>query len=274
MAERSTRLGAASLTQAQRRVASALLEYGRELAEAGAAQTGGSFTDIPEADALIKSDPNVFLLGAIFTQGIPAERAWAGPYLLKRRLGHLDLRRLAEEPDAVREALQRPPMLHRFKNHLPAWISATAGAVLEDYDGDASRIWAPGTRVLEVIRRLEALPGIGRKKAAMATEILMRHFGAELAGAEQSEVAFDVHVRRVFLRSGLSEEDTPDAVREAARLSCPEAPGLLDLPTWLIGRDRCRPREPRCGACRLGAVCPRRIGLNVEGVGVRKGRRI
>lgn len=255
---------------AQSEVVRLLSEYGRELAEAGAAQFGDAFSTHPEADAFVRSRPEAFLVGVLFTQGIPAERAWAGPYLLNERLGHFDLERLAAEPDAVRSAVQRRPMLHRFKETLPGWISAAARRVLDDYGGDAALIWAPGSSVSDVSRRLARFEGIGRKKAAMAAELLVRHFGVPLSGLERGEVAYDVHVRRVFLRTGLVTKDSPEAVAAASRRACPEAPGMLDLPTWLIGRDTCRPRSPRCDACRLGEVCPRLTHLSPVGVGARK----
>lgn len=251
-----------------------LVAYGRELASAGAAQVGSAFTDVPEADGLVKASPNAFLLGVLFTQGIPAERAWAGPWLLAQRLGHLDLARLAAEPDAVEAAFTRRPCLHRFKHTLPRWISAAAAKLLAEYEGDASRIWAPGSHVLDVSERLSAFPGIGRKKAAMAVEILMRHFGIALAGAECGGVAYDVHVRRVFLRSGLAEEDTPEAIGAAAARACPEAPGTLDLPAWLVGREWCRPKAPDCERCPVAAGCARLTAIQVVGVpgATRRGR--
>lgn len=249
------------------------MAFGRELQAQGAAQVGAAFTDSPEANGLIEDSPEAFLLGMLFTQGIPAERAWAGPYLLRARLGHLSLARLAEEPDAVRAAVQAPPMLHRFKNTIPRWISSAARKLLEEYGGDASRIWAPGSHVLEVTERLSAFDGVGRKKAVMAVEILQRHFGVGLVGREFGAVAYDVHVRRVFLRSGLVEHDTVAEVETAAACACPESPGTVDLAAWLIGRETCRPKAPRCGDCRLGGVCPRLTWLVVDGVGARDGRR-
>lgn len=250
-------------------VGAALVAYGHELEVAGAAQVGESFSGDERADALLAADPNAFLLAVLFTQGIPAERAWSAPYELKRRLGHLDLSRLATEPDAVREAVTRPPMLHRFKNTLPRWISAAAGRVIAEYDGDATQIWASGSHVLDVTERLATFDGIGRKKSVMAVEILTRHFDADLVGRECGQVAYDVQVRRVFLRAGLVEVDTLAAIEAAAQEFCPASPGTLDLATWLIGRETCRPRTPLCDECRLGTVCPRRVWLTVDGVGSR-----
>lgn len=261
----------AGWTGAQRAVAAELVRYGAELEIRGDAQFGGSFSGDPDADRLIEERPEAFLFGVLFTQGIRAERAWQGPRELYRRLGHLDLARLAREGEALRAAFQRAPMLHRFKETLPRWIGAAADRLIEEYGGDASRIWAPGSHALDVVERLSEFDGIGRKKAAMAVELLVRHFRVPLGGLETGEAAFDVHVRRVFLRSGLVDEDAPDAVARASRLACPDAPGTLDLPAWLIGRETCRPKTPRCDVCRLGAVCLRRTWLTPDGVGVRRG---
>jgi len=103
----------------------------------------------------------------------------------------------------------------------------------------------------------------------MAAEILVRHFGVELQGRESGQVAYDVQVRRVFLRTGLADTDTVEAIEAAARCAYPEAPGTLDLATWLIGRNWCRPKVPLCESCRLGGVCPRLVDRKVVGVGAR-----
>jgi uncharacterized HhH-GPD family protein len=246
-----------------------LVEYGRELAEEGAAQVGDSFTGRSDADALLRNDPFAFLVGVLFTQGIPAERAWSAPFELRRRLGHLDPGRICAEPTLVREAVQLHPMLHRFKNTVPKWVVA-AGCIAEDeYGGRAERIWPAGSHTLEVTERLLRFPGIGEKKAVMAVEILRRHFGVDLEGEECGRVAYDVQVRRVFLRTGLAEEDSLEAIERAAADACPEAPATLDLAAWLIGRETCRPREPRCTECRLEAACEKRTHVRVDGVGRR-----
>jgi endonuclease III len=189
-----------------------------------------------------------------------------GPWLLQERLGHLDLERLASDESAVRRAVQRPPMLHRFKNTLPCWISSAARRLLDEYAGDALRIWAEGSHVLAVTERLAAFDGIGRKKAVMAVEILQRHFGVTLDGRQFGQVAYDVHVRRVFLRSGLADRDTPEAIESAAASAYPDAPATLDLAAWLVGRQACRPKNPDCDRCRLGQSCARLTRIEVEGV--------
>lgn len=250
-------------------VAAELVRYGAELAEQGAAQVGDAFTDVPEADALIKASPEAFLLAVLFTQGVPAERAWAGPYLLRERLGHLDLRRLASERAAVDEAVCRTPALHRFKHTMAGWISDAAERLLECWGADASAIWSDTPSALVLTERLSRFRGIGRKKAAMSVEILSRHFGVVIEGLDRGTVAYDVQVRRVFLRAGLVDRDTPELIAAAAARAYPTAPGSLDLPTWLVGRQWCHPRRPLCGECRLGSVCPRFVERSVEGVGAR-----
>lgn len=246
-----------------------LLRYGRELDRRRAAQLDGSFSGRPEADALLRSDPNAFLIGVLFTQGIPAERAWAAPYELKRRLGHLDVGRLAaSEVAEVERALAAPPALHRFRSTLPRYIVGTARMLASRYSSDASRVWSGRPTALELRERLLAFPGVGHKKAAMATELLIRTFGVPVREHAGAAVAYDVHVRRVMLRTGLVARDDRHEVELAAREVSPERPSLIDLPLWLVGRSWCRPARPACDACRLASVCPKLIGRAADGVGV------
>lgn len=251
-------------------VAAALLAFGRELESSGDAQVGSSFSGNPDADELVASDAMAFLIGVLFTQGIPAERAWVAPLRLRERLGSITPVSLIAHPGNVVAAVAAPPALHRFTTTVGMWVVSAARMVHEEYGGDASSIWAPGSHVLEVSERLRAFRGIGPKKAAMAIEILQRYFEVDLGGRECGTVAYDVQVRRVFLRTGLVAEDTRDAVEAAAAMVCVESPGTLDLPAWIVGRTWCRPREPLCDECRLGVACPRLTGRMVEGVGLRR----
>lgn len=267
--------GPASLDcESSARVGRELVRYGRRLEADRAAQDGSGFSGRDDVDAWIESDPNAFLFGALFTQGIPAERAWAGPFELKMRLGHFDVGRLAASSvDEIERALARPPALHRFKRTLPRYIVGTASVLVRDYGGDAARIWGDEPSARELTARLEALPGIGTKKAAMAVELLIRRFGVTIRDPGSARLPDDVHVRRVMLRTGLVDSDDLDSLQRAAARISPERPSLIDLPLWLVGRRWCRPTRPLCEECLLGVSCAKLTDRLVDGAGVRRAAR-
>jgi uncharacterized HhH-GPD family protein len=238
-------------------VVRALLEYGQAQAPASVGQA--TFTPHPEANALIIDNPFAFLLAVIFDQGIPAERAWRAPYDLMQRLGNLDPGRMLADPEGVRTAVAQPPVLHRYREKLPGWLVAAAGIVVHDYAGDAGRIWNDHPTARQLQQRLDRFPGVGQKKAAMAVEILDRDLGVPIRELDGSDIAYDVHVRRVFLRTGLAEYDDLDHMIGVARRAYPERPGAIDMPTWLIGRQWCHAGLPDCNACVLRDVCPKDI---------------
>jgi uncharacterized HhH-GPD family protein len=248
-------------------VAEALLAHGAALA-AQLKSEDSKFTPDPAANALIRNDPFAFLLAVISDMGIRAERAWALPYLLRQRLGYLSPAELTADPGAVHSAVQQEPKLHRFVNTVPAWLVEAAQIVLSRYGGDAGALWSDDPTAIELRQRLEAFPGIGQKKAAMAVEILARDLGKPLKDMSGSDIAYDVHVRRVFLRTGLVERDDVDRMVAVARALNPDRPGALDLPAWDIGRRWCRPANPDCLACPLNHACPRLIdkASSVRGV--------
>src|SRR2546421_8350283 len=95
-------------------VVAKLLELGEKLARDQIAVGKPSFAEDPAANDLVIKDGFAFLLAVIFDQGIRAERAWAAPFELKLRLGHLDPKRMVSEPDSVERAIQQPPTLHRY----------------------------------------------------------------------------------------------------------------------------------------------------------------
>ncbi|MGD0393368.1 MAG: hypothetical protein ABSC41_12075 [Acidimicrobiales bacterium] len=242
----------------QKAVTAALLAFGREhhTAEIEAVP---EFTGNPEANELLRSDPFAFLCAVIFDQGVPSERAWLAPWQLKERLGHLDPTRIAADPDAVTEAMQGVPKLHRYVNKMPDWIVRAAQRVLDLYGGDASTIWSDNPTADELQKRFDDFVGIAQKKAAMAVETLERDLGVPIRNLERSDIAYDVHLRRVFLRSQLADRDDRDTLIAAARQLHPDRPGELDLPTWLIGRGWCHAGVPDCASCPLTEVCPKQI---------------
>jgi uncharacterized HhH-GPD family protein len=240
-----------------------------ELAEQEKAQLNKSgepfFTPNALANRFLIENPLAFLLAVIFDQGIVAERAWAAPYELAHRLGHLDPYRLEDDLPGIAKAVATPPMLQRFVNTIPPWIASAARRVVREYGGDAGRIWGDAPRAEVLDRRLRAFDGIGQKKAAMAVEMLERDLKVPIKGLHGTDIAYDVHVRRVFLRTGLADRDDRDHMVAQGRLLNPSRPGAIDFPMWLVGRRWCRPGVPSCPECALFSVCPRLVD-RAEGV--------
>lgn len=254
-----------ALPETENAVARELLAYGQELyAEGQKAGVVVEFTPDDAANKMVLKCPNAFLFAVIFDEGIRAERAWAAPYLLSERLGHFDMARIAgADPDELLAAVARPPALHRYVNKTALRLINAAKLLLRDYAGDAANIWAGEPTAGEVLLRLLAFDGIGQKKAAMAVNILMRDFLIPLRGTAGTEIAYDIHIRRVFMRTGLSERDDPDAFNAAARNANPENPGALDIAAWYAGRNWCHPTSPLCDSCRLSELCPRSVDKSV-----------
>ena len=46
------------------------------------------WTREPEANRLLEEDPLALLIGLVLDQQVPMEKAFAGPWELKKRLGH------------------------------------------------------------------------------------------------------------------------------------------------------------------------------------------
>lgn len=228
------------------------------------------FTSSSDADQLVLTNPFAFLVAVQFDQSVPAERAWRAPHELALRLGHLDPRRIVEDRDSVRRAITTPTSLHHFADNMAAWIVAAAIVVVDQYDGDAAAIWRGNPTARDVQERLESFPGIGEAKAAMAVQMLSRDCDVPIRDVPGSAAAYDVHVRRVLLRTGLAEADELDHMREVVRSSDPTSGAGIALPAWQVGRTWCRPRHQQCHSCPLAEVCQSYSGrtwarANLEG---------
>src|SRR5919204_1403779 len=123
------------------------------------------FTDDDSANVLIARDPLALLIGFALDQQVPVQTAFSGPAKLKQRLGSLDARKIAATDPATLEAMFREkPAIHRFPGSMAERVQALAHHVLEEYDGDAERLWSQATDGAELRRRIAALPGFGDMK--------------------------------------------------------------------------------------------------------------
>ncbi len=146
-----------------------------------------------DADALLDRDPLALLIGMLLDQQFPMERAFAGPGLIAQRLGvtELDARELAAyDPEALVQIFRGPPAVHRYPGSMAGRVQALAAAIVELYDGDASRIWSDVDDGRELFRRLAALPGFGKQKAQIFVALLGKQYGIQPDGWREAAGAY------------------------------------------------------------------------------------
>jgi uncharacterized HhH-GPD family protein len=144
------------------------------------------FTEDDEANALLAGDPMALLIGFLLDQQVSVLKAFGGPLELKRRIGSLDARHIADlDPAALDAAFRERPALHRFPGSMAGKARELALAIVERYDGDPMRIWSEAKDGADLERRLRGLPGIGEMKASTLVGILGRRFGVQPPGWER-----------------------------------------------------------------------------------------
>ena len=141
------------------------------------------FTGNDEADALVSEDALALLIGFALDQQVTVQKAFSGPFELRQRLGHLDARRLADtDPAELDRVFRERPAIHRFPGSMAGKVQALAKAIVERYEGDASRIWREAKDGRDLQARLLDLPGIGEMKARTILAILGKRLGVSLPG--------------------------------------------------------------------------------------------
>ncbi|MDD8027324.1 MAG: endonuclease III [Acidobacteriota bacterium] len=149
---------------------------------------------------------------------------------------HPDVRAFAEADRAGLEADIRPT---GFFHNKAKSIQGAARAIMDDFGG----------RVPDTMAELVTLPGVARKTANI---VLSSAFG------KAEGIAVDVHVARLSGRLGLSLETVPEKI-ERDLLALVPKDYWLSFNYLLVnhGRAVCQARKPKCGECRLAALCPK-----------------
>lgn len=129
------------------------------------------------------------------------------------------------------------PYLHGVRNFANKcrWLVAAASVLKEG-------------RISLSMADLTALPGIGRKSA----NVIRREMQQPAEG-----IIVDLHVLRVAPRLGISQ------VKDASRME-KELMQTISKPLWhhvgmcisFLGREVCRPSNPKCGECVMQPHCP------------------
>jgi uncharacterized HhH-GPD family protein len=158
------------------------------------------FTDDDEACALIATDPFALLVGFALDQQITVQQAFAGPFRIKQRLGTLDPKTLARTD--LEPAFQEKPAVHRFPGSMARRVQELAAYVVDEYDGDAARVWTEARDGADLRERLAALPGFGDMKVRSVAAVLAKRFGVAAA----QEIAPDHRT--------LGDVDSPQALAD------------------------------------------------------------
>ena len=137
------------------------------------------FTDSEAANALIASDPLALLIGLALDQQVTVQKAFAGPLVMRERLGSLEAGRLAATD--LEPAFRERPAIHRFPGSMAKRVRDLAAHIEERYGGDAERVWTDAASPEELKANLEALPGFGEMKVKTLAAILAKHYGVATA---------------------------------------------------------------------------------------------
>ena len=144
------------------------------------------WTDLPEANRLLETDPLALLVGLVLDQQVKMEKAFAGPYELKQRLGHLDARQIAAmDPDRLADVFRERPALHRFPGSMAQRVQALCQVVVKEYGGDAASVWTGARDGDDLAVRIKKLPGFGDMKVKILVAVLAKKFAVKPDGWEK-----------------------------------------------------------------------------------------
>ncbi len=188
-------------------------------------------------------------VGAILTQNtswMNVERAIAN----LRTAGVLAPRALYDLPPTRLAELLRPAGYFNVKARR---LRAFLAALVEDFDGDLERLL--GGPLAAARARLLAIKGIGPETA----DSMLLYAGG------QPTFVVDAYTKRIFARHDwCAPEAAYEVVQRLCSASLDHRPVAGRLDYWQdyhaqlvrVGKDFCRPRQPRCEACPLRPLLP------------------
>jgi endonuclease-3 len=143
-----------------------------------------------------------------------------------------DMKALAKaDPDSLYTIISK---VRNFRNKTK-WLLELASTIKDDKN------------IPTTLEELTALPGIGRKSA----NVIMRELGLKAEG-----IIVDLHVVRVAPRLGIAAGTDPKKLEK-------QMMEVLDQKVWgeagmaisFLGRETCRPKNPKCPDCVMNTVC-------------------
>lgn len=129
------------------------------------------------------------------------------------------------------------PFVNKVRGHWKktTWLLEIAKRIQDD------------SRIPRTLDELTSLPGIGRKSA----NVILREMGEPAVG-----IIVDLHVVRVAPRLSIAEGTDPKKL-EKQLMEATEAKnwGEVGMAISFLGRETCRPSNPKCEECVMQKVC-------------------
>jgi uncharacterized HhH-GPD family protein len=165
------------------------------------------WTQNEEANRLLDTDALALLIGMVLDQQVKMEKAFSGPYELKKRLGgELDARQIASmDPDRLDHVFRERPALHRFPGNMARRVQAMCQALVKDYGGDAAAVWRDAKDGDDLAARISKLPGFGDMKTAILVSVLAKKFDVKPAGWEKHAAHWH----------SVADVDSPESMEQA-----------------------------------------------------------
>lgn len=164
------------------------------------------WTENAAANRLLETDALALLIGLVLDQQVKMEKAFSGPFVLKERLGHLDVRKIASmDPDELVKVFRERPAIHRFPGSMANRVQALSRAIVEDYGGDAAAVWRDARDGDDLAARIRKLPGFGEMKVKIMVSVLAKKFGVKPRGWEKHAAAWHT----------VADVDSPESMAQA-----------------------------------------------------------
>ena len=113
------------------------------------------------------------------------EKAFSGPFELKKRLGKLDAAEIARmDPAKLDKIFRERPALHRFPGSMARRVQALCELLVSQYGGKAENVWAGAADGKELAARIRKLPGFGDMKVKITVAVLAKKWNVQPSGWE------------------------------------------------------------------------------------------
>jgi endonuclease III len=216
-----------------------------------------------KSEKLLKINPFAFIVGCHFDRGRRTWQAWRAPYLIAQsedvgiknmkpiffvRMRESKLARILKENDLGSRLLSH----ERAANYL----KLLALHIHNKYGGQTKKIWEKAKNFKDLIKRIDDLPGFGVGLTNMTVKILIElgmipQIPKTNNAKKDLQVKADIHVQRVFYRTGLAKLENEKAAMAAAKRHMPSFPMSLDNGGYQVGMYYCYKSDPSCNECPL-----------------------